>query len=1115
MKTKLFNVILAVLCLAGFTSARAQEGKFEKAEATVHWNFTTTGAEKDEAPTVAPAGAIGMTPFSFSSHFVCEGPEKTGSEPTETYLKFYIGDTKDGHLEWRVVPKKGVTFTPTRVTAKVRRFGTDGGLIDVTVRNDEGVSETLETGIKPQRNNKTAADDKHKDNPKLSTSFDLAVPATLATGSGFVLDLHLYDTDRRIGVSDINIYGVVDGEVQEVNVYTLSVAANPEEGGKITVYPAGTAFDEGTQVTLTAAKNFGYDFVNWTDAAGKVVSEETSFVHTVTSDASLTANFDKVATYELVYGVEGGANPYQVQVTPAPVVVNGKNMYEAGTKVTLTALSNPIMAFANWSDGQSSSEISFDMDSDKEITGVFSAADFIVGWDFWRNGSNGRVADFAADENDAVNLVFRNAAGATSGWLDKSYASGSYEGRPAAVNWRTTGLGDYYWQTRVNASSFTDLHVIGAMAYNYNAYTRQNVEASLDGETWENIGTVEIEGAKNWKDYDFALPAKYNNQPAVHIRWIADKESPVDGTESENDGIALGATYITATAKLLDDGTAPVLLSFVPADGSSSASINGRVVLTFDEKVKMADDAKALLKAAGSVTELTPEVTGKTVIFVYKNLAYGTDYTFELPANSVMDLTDNKLAESVTINFATRTRPAVAKAGFDFVVPDDGSFKDAIAKANARSDKNVRFRIFVKKGNHDLPWSETDNITNSAGVSLPSPITYLNVSNVSIIGEDRESTVIKNLMKDPTPEGVAYPIEGLHNVTTLFISKKVENTYIQDITLKNGMNDNTGRGEALEDNGNKTICKNVALWGYQDTYCSNNDGGRFYFEGGVLRGRTDYLCGKGDVFYKDVVLQMVGEGGYLAVPSTSGRYGYVFKDCEIVAESPETNGTFTLGRPWGEGSPQAIFIDTKMTAQPSAIGWAEMSGGWPRRFAEYNSMTATGSVIDLSHRKTTFANTHKNNPVLTKEEAEGFAYEKVMGRSDDWDPAAIAELAPAPTNVGIDGGVLVWDNSDYASCWAVCADGNVIAFTTEPRYNVDNNSDIIYSVRAANEMGGLSEAVVAGTTGINDVVAGSEVVSTVYYNIQGVRVASSAKGVLVKVDTLRNGKTVTSKVVRF
>ncbi len=759
------------------------------------------------------------------------------------------------------------------------------------------------------------------------------------------------------------------------------------------------------------------------------------------------------------------------------------------------------------------------MDSDHtDIVANYDAVDYIVGWDFMQSGNNGRAADFAAAENDAVALVLRNADGDIQGWLDKSeFGAGGFEGRPAAVNWRTTGLGDYYWQTMVNAEAFTDIRLITAMTYNYNAYTKQNVEYSLDGENWKPLGTITIEGAKKWTDATFSFPAEANNQKALYIRWIADKSSKVDGTESDKDGIALGASYIVGTAKLIDDGTAPVLVSQVPAEGSETASINGKIVLTFDEKVKVKEGVTASL---GDLS-LTPTVTGKTVMFEYKNLTYATAYKFSLAAGSVMDLTDNAIDKAITISFTTKTRPVVAKGGYDAEVSNVDELLAAIEAAGKRDDKTKRFRIFLHDGNYKLPASTTATKTGSDGKSYPDPTTYITTPNLSFIGESRDGVVITNTV--PGVEGnngfgAANVLEGIGKGDVIQLSKTATGTYMQHLTIKSAMGDSRGRDIELNDQSDKTICKDVCLWGYQDTYVSNNENSRFYFEGGVLRGRTDFLCGKGDVYYNGVILQMCADGGYIAVPSKPKQYGYIFKDCEIVGEKSGIDGKYTLGRPWGSGTPIALFIDTKMTVKPSAAGWNEMSGGWPARFAEYNSTTASGTVIDLKDRKKIFADTHANNPMLTKEEADFHSYSRVMGGDDDWDPASIAEQAPAPSNVTIDGNTLSWDDNDYVLCWAVCKNGKVIGFTTEPSYTVEPEvgarTAAVYSVRASNEMGGLGEAVEASSqTAIDNIYSDAEVVSTVYYNLQGMRVAPNTPGVLVKVDTLASGETVTTKVI--
>lgn len=1094
---------------------------FDNVESIIQWGFKNA----DELDAVIDhAEAFGIA--SFVSTIPANGyeVEKPASESETTYAKFVVGSTKNGKLTWRITPKKGIKFTPTRITANVRRFGTDGGLMDFVVSNDEGKSVTLASGVKPRRNDKLVADDKHKDNPTLCKSIDYSVPAELATEKGFIFDINVTDTDRNIGVSEIRIYGVVDGTTEEVTMYTFSAAANIAEAGNITVYPKADTYEAGTAVKLSAEKNFGYKFVNWTDAAGKEVSSEPSFTYTVDADAQLTANFQTVNTYELAYTVEGGANDYQVQLSPAPVVVDGRNMYEEGSTVTLTAVSNPIVKFTNWADGQSSSEIKVTMDGDHtDIVANFDAVDYIVGWDFMQPGNDGRIADFYAADNDAVALVMRNAAGETSGWLDKSQiGAGGYEGRPAAVNWRTTGLGEYYWQTSVNAEAFTGIQIITAMTYNYNAYSRYNVEYSLDGDTWKSAGSISIKGAKNWTDATFNLPEEADNQKTLHIRWIADKTSSVEGTSSNNDGIALGASYIVGTAKLIDDGTAPVLVSQVPEESSESASINGKIVLTFDEKVKVKDGVTATL---GDLT-LTPSVTGKTVMFEYKNLTYATPYVFTLPAGSIADLTDNAIDKDITIRFTTKTRPVVTKGVYSAVVSNVDELVAALDAAAKREDNTQRFRIFLHNGTYKLPASTSATKTGGDGNPYPDPTTYITSPNISFIGESRDGVVITNTVPAVTADngfGPANVLEGIGKGDVMQLSKTATETYMQHLTIKSAIGDARGRDIELNDQSDKTICKDVCLWGYQDTYVSNNENSRFYFEGGLLRGRTDFLCGKGDVYYNGVILQMCADGGHLAVPSKPKQYGYIFKDCEIVGEKSGIDGKYTLGRPWGSGTPIALFIDTKMTVKPSAAGWSEMSGGWPARFAEYNSTTSAGTVIDLKDRKKSFGDANKsgifsNNPVLTKDEADYHSYTRVMGGDDDWDPASMAEQAPAPANVTIDGSVIRWDDNDYVFCWAVCKDGKVIGFTTTPDYTVEPETGAtaapVYSVRAANEMGGLGEAVVASNkTAISDVNADSEVVSTVYYNLQGMRVAAGTPGVLVRVDTLASGKTVTRKVV--
>lgn len=1132
MKKNLLRFGLSLIALFVMVVANAQT--YQNEEASVSWpfnddNYATQYTKSPENGFSLVSVNTGDLKYSLKTSQTTK--DKDGNKMVMAGFG-PVGTTKA--VEWTIKPSKGLTFTPTSISTYVNRFGTDSeNGVTVTAKLSDGTSVDL-GNFTALRENKTTETDKFSKNENLTNHIVIQLTADqqakLTSAEGFTLSCTVgVGTTKQQGFADVHINGLLNGTIEKVAQYTLSAVVSNAGAGTIKVSPSGTVFDAETQITVTATKNFGYKFVNWTDANNKVVSTDEEYTFSISANTALKANFEKINTYALDYKVEGGAKDYMVSATPAPTIVNGKNMYEEGTEVTLTASSNDILTFTNWNDGETGAERKIKMNADQAFTATFSAKDYIVAWDFYQEGKEGRTADFAAADNDAVQLVLRDAEGNSYGWLDKSNTAGGYEGKNAAVNWTKTttkALGETYWQTKFNATAFTDIKVKSSMLYNYNAYETYNVEYSLDGEKWTKVGAITMPGAKAWTTGEFTLPADANNQAAVYVRWIADKTSSVKGTTGTNDGIALAQIYITGTAKLFDDDTAPVLQSQVPAAGATNASANGKIVLTFDEKVKLTESAKATLNGQ----ELTGTVSGKTITFAYKGLSYATEYTFALAAGSVADLTDNAIQSDITFSFTTKEKPAVTKALYDFIVPTDGTFTEALAAAAKRADTSKRFRIFIKQGDYKIPANPNSMVTGIDGKQYPSATTYMNTPNVSIIGESNETTSITNTVpavESSNGYNIANVLEGIGRGDVLSLESGATNTYFQDIKMYSSMGDGKGRDIVLNDKSNKTICKNVNLWAYQDTYVSNNQKGRFYFEGGILRGNTDYLCGKGDVYYNNVDLLMCGTG-YLAVPSQPTKYGYIFKDCTIKDGSTAgINGKYKLGRPWGKGTPIALFIDTKMEVIPTAAGWDEMSGGYPKRFAEYNSTTATGTAVDLSGRKQVYdaydakdgdnytnrRNETAESPVLTAEEAAFYTLETVMGGDDDWDPTAATEQASAPTNVKIAGKNLTWDNSNYALLWAVCKNGKVVAFTVEPTYNVDDAS-ATWSVRAANEMGGLGEATVASTsTGIENIATSSDVLSTKIYSADGVQVSKLQRGINIVVKTMTDGSKKTNKVV--
>ena len=778
---------------------------FDNVKGTITW---LVGNEESGTVAAGIANAVQSATWTAGSGLKVEAAKYFDTDMVKyTPTTSNAGNVEGVMIEYRVKMAAGVTFKPLSVSYDAVKVGTDGATYSWSYAVDGTESTVTEVDAATTLRNNGA----NSATAQLNHVLDMS-----AAGEGNIFSMRFYISNtannKNICIGNVVITGMANGTAQTVEMYTLSAVANPEEAGSVTVYPKSDSYEAGSEVTLTATENFGYDFVNWTNAAGEELSTEAKFKYTVNANSELKANFKKVDTYELKLTVDG-TNDYMVKVSPAPEVIDGKWMYEAGTNVALTANQyEDLVTFTNWNDGTTNSELAVTMDADKDIVASYSQADIIAGWDFYKAGSNGRKADFAAQDNDgdALNLV-NTETGETSGWLDKStVAGGGYESfAGAAVNWRTGSsngdVGNWHWQTKVNAEAFTDINVQFQMLYNYNAYQTYDVEYSLDGENWTKFGSITMTGTKAVASFNEKMPEAANNQKDLYIRMKADKTSNVDGTASKNDGNTLAMFFITGTPKLVDDGKAPVLVSTVPADKATGASASGKIVLTFDERVKVADGAVAYINDTKINSEMqnptTPTVSGKTVTFQYKGLAYATQYAFTLAGNTVADMTDNFITDPISLTFTTMERPTVEKKAYDQVVENAEQLLAAIDAAQKRSDKNTRYRIFIKNGNYTIPLYST--MKNVNGYDVPECITFINTQNVSFIGESRDGVIITNgIPADATfagTYGTTSKYDGIGNSDVFQISGS--DYYFQDLTIESGMDDATGRDLAVQDTG--------------------------------------------------------------------------------------------------------------------------------------------------------------------------------------------------------------------------------------------------------------------------------------------------------------------------
>lgn len=120
-------------------------------------------------------------------------------------------------IQFTIQPKFGLTFTPTKVSFKATRFGTDNGLLDVAWLNADGSTVTLATEVKPNRNSGTnPAIDSEEGQTFSNLSYEVK-EATPGEGvCGLLINLYHLQNGKQLGFADIVIEGKINGQIISV-----------------------------------------------------------------------------------------------------------------------------------------------------------------------------------------------------------------------------------------------------------------------------------------------------------------------------------------------------------------------------------------------------------------------------------------------------------------------------------------------------------------------------------------------------------------------------------------------------------------------------------------------------------------------------------------------------------------------------------------------------------------------------------------------------------------------------------------------------------------------------------------------------------------------------------
>jgi pectinesterase len=249
-----------------------------------------------------------------------------------------------------------------------------------------------------------------------------------------------------------------------------------------------------------------------------------------------------------------------------------------------------------------------------------------------------------------------------------------------------------------------------------------------------------------------------------------------------------------------------------------------------------------------------------------------------------------------------------SKTTYDIVVAKDGSgnFTKVQDSFDAVPDNNSkRTIIFIKSG----IYKEKLKLISSK-------------KNVTLIGESYKSTIL-------TYDDYAEIAGGTSKSFSTLI--EADDFYAENITFENTIDSNLpqykkgGQAVALMVNGDRCIFHNCKISGFQDTfYLKANK--RTYIKDCIIDGTTDFIFGSAIALFENCFIQSKRDSYITASNQDVGKnkYGFVFKNCVIMANPKGGATNVSLGRPWGAGA-NVVFINCFEESHIIPEGWSVWS----------------------------------------------------------------------------------------------------------------------------------------------------------------------------------------------
>ena len=311
----------------------------------------------------------------------------------------------------------------------------------------------------------------------------------------------------------------------------------------------------------------------------------------------------------------------------------------------------------------------------------------------------------------------------------------------------------------------------------------------------------------------------------------------------------------------------------------------------------------------------------------------------------------------ITMAVAQQTWPTHLTVAQD----GSGNYKTIQEAVNAMHDfSQERVTIFIKKGVYHEK------------LVIPSWKT-----NISLIGESRDSTIITNddYSGKPVPGGKdAMGNDKFRTFNSYTVIVQGNDFRAENLTIQNTAG-RVGQAVALHVEGDRCVIQNCNLLGNQDTLYVGIDSSRQYYYNCFIQGTTDFIFGPATVIFEKCTIKSL-INSYITAASTTPRqsYGFVFLNCDLIADTAAKK--VFLGRPWRPYA-RVVYINTRMGDHINPLGWDNWRNAENEKTAYYAEYNCSGPGANRSAR---VAWSHE----LTKSEAKQYTMDNIFG---DWKPA--------------------------------------------------------------------------------------------------------------------------------